>query len=235
MDLPEITTREQWLAARTALLTREKELTRARDAVNADRRRLPMVEITEDYRFDGPDGPVGLLDLFDGRSQLLVGHVMFDPAWDEACPSCSAGMDELSDGLFRHLHARDTTYVTVSRAPLEKIRAYADRRGYIHPWYSSHGSTFNHDFGVTLDPAVAPPVYNYRPLTEGDFPMELPGTSCFLRVGDRAFHTYSHFARGAESTGGSYYFLDLTALGRQEEWEEPKGRSAHASRPDFAE
>ncbi|MBW0115328.1 DUF899 domain-containing protein [Pseudonocardia abyssalis] len=236
MALPEIATREEWVAARTALLEREKELTRARDAVNADRRRLPMVEITADYRFDGPDGEVGLLDLFEGRRQLMVGHFMFPPEWDEGCPSCSAGADEMSDGLFDHLHTRDTTLVQVSRAPLEKIEAYRARKGWTFPWYSSYGTTFNHDFGVTLDPAVAPPVYNFRELESDEWPLELPGLSCFLRDGERVFHTYSQYARGAESTGGSYYFLDLTALGRQEDWEEPKDRSAdvRANHPDFA-
>ncbi|GAA3242620.1 DUF899 domain-containing protein [Pseudonocardia petroleophila] len=236
MALPEIATREEWVAARTALLEREKELTRARDAVNADRRRLPMVEITADYRFAGPDGEIGLLDLFEGRRQLMVGHFMFPPEWDEGCPSCSAGADEMSDGLFDHLHTRDTTLVQVSRAPLEKIEAYKAKKGWTFPWYSSYGTTFNHDFGVTLDPAVAPPVYNYRELESAEWPVELPGLSCFLRDGERVFHTYSQYARGAESTGGSYYFLDLTALGRQEDWEEPKDRSAdvRGNRPDFA-
>jgi len=224
--------------ARTALLAREKELTRVRDALNANRRRLPMVEITKDYRFDGPEGTVGLLDLFDGRRQLMVGHFMFHPDWEDGCSSCSAGADEFSDGLFAHLHVRDTRLVTVSRAPLAKIEAYRARKGWNFPWYSSHGSDFNYDFHVTLDPAVAPVEYNYRPMDVDDveWPVELPGLSCFLREGDRVFHTYSQYARGAESTGGSYYFLDLTALGRQEDWEEPKGRSdeARGAVPNFA-
>lgn len=236
MDTPRIASREEWLTARTALLAREKELTRARDTLNADRRRLPMVEITKEYAFDGPDGPAGLLDLFGDRRQLMVGHFMFDPAWDDGCPSCSAGADELSDGLFAHLAVRDTTLVHVSRAPLAKIEAYREKKGWTFPWYSSHGSDFNYDFGVTLDPAVAPPEYNYRLVEDAEWPMEAPGLSCFLRDGDRVFHTYSQFARGAESTGGSYYYLDLTALGRQEEWEEPKGRgqATRPNQPDFA-
>ncbi|MDN5915431.1 MAG: DUF899 domain-containing protein [Pseudonocardia sp.] len=240
MTLPDVVSREQWQAARVALLVREKELTRARDALNADRRRLPMVEITKDYELSGPDGPLSLLDAFDGHRQLMVGHFMFDPAWERGCGSCTAGADEYSDGLAAHLHARDTHLVHVSRAPIEKIEKYKAEKGWSFPWYSSHGSDFNYDFHVTLDPAVAPVEYNYRSPAESGFTipegesMEVPGLSCFLRDGDRVFHTYSQYARGAESTGGSYYFLDLTALGRQEDWEEPKGRAKHGAVPDFS-
>ena len=248
MSLPQIASREEWLAARKALLAEEKRLTRQRDALNAERRRLPMVEIEKPYVFQGPDGELGLLDMFDGRRQLILGHFMFAPSWEDGCPSCSAGADEVSDGLLRHLHARDTTLVQVSRAPLEKIERYKASKGWTFPWYSSYGSDFNYDFHVTMDESVAPIEYNYKTLAEheqavtayyfaGEQPSEQPGTSYFLRVDDRVFHTYSTFGRGAEATGGSYYFLDLTALGRQEEWEEPKGRAeaAHAATPDFAE
>ena len=235
MSLPQVTTREEWLAARRELLAAEKELTRRRDELNAQRRRLPMVEVEKDYELEGPQGRVGLLDLFDGRRQLIVRHFMFDPEWDDGCPSCSAGADEISDGLLAHLHARDTSLVVVSRAPLAKLEDYRARRGWTFPWYSSHGSDFNYDFGVTLDESVAPPEYNYRaaPGLAG----EQPGQSCFLRDGDRVFHTYSSYARGAEMTGGSYYYLDLTALGRQEEWEEPRGRAdrARGAVPDFSQ
>ena len=247
MSLPQVVSRQEWLAARKALLAREKELTRQRDALNADRRRLPMVEIVKDYEFEGPDGKASLLDLFEGRRQLIVGHFMFDPRWEDGCPSCSAGADEMSPGLLAHLHARDTTLVYVSRAPLEKLEDYKARKGWTFPWYSSSGSDFNYDFHVTIDETVAPVEYNYRSLAEyrelgkghvieGEHPFEMPGTSYFLRVDDRVFHTYSNYGRGAEMTGGSYYFLDLTALGRQEDWEEPQGRveSAHRASPDFA-
>ena len=235
MSLPEVVSRDEWLAARKDLLTKEKDATRARDALNAERRGLPMVEIDKDYEFEGPDGKLGLIDMFDGHRQLILGHFMFEPSSDDGCPSCSAGADEVSNGLLDHLHARDTTLVFVSRAPLEKIERYKAKKGWTFPWYSSHGSHFNYDFHVTLDPSVAPPEYNYRPMPV-DESMEMPGTSYFLRDGDRVFHTYSNFARGAEATGGSYYWLDLTALGRQEEWEEPKGRAAdaHAAQPDFS-
>ena len=247
MALPEIVTQEEWLAARTALLEKEKELTRARDALSAERRRLPMARVAQDYTFEGPDGRASLLDLFDGRLQLIVGHFMFDPRWEDGCPSCSAGADEIAPGLLAHLDVRDTRLVFVSRAPLERIGDYKARKGWTFPWYSSHGSTFNYDFHATIDESVAPLSVNYRSreewgaagegaTIEGEQPWENPGTSVFLRVGDEVFHTYSSYARGAEWTGGSYAYLDLTPLGRQEEWEQPAGRadSARAARPDFA-
>jgi predicted dithiol-disulfide oxidoreductase (DUF899 family) len=247
MSLPEIASYDEWRAARVRLLAKEKELTRQRDALNVERRNLPMVRIEKDYVFDGPDGEARLLDMFEGRRQLILGHFMFDPSWTDGCPSCSAGADEMSPGLLAHLHARETSFAYVSRAPLAKIEDYKARRGWTFPWYSSFGSDFNYDFHVTLDESVAPIEYNYRTAAEhreagsayyveGEQPMELPGSSYFLRDGERIFHTYSTFGRGAEQTGGSYYFLDLTALGRQEDWEEPKGRAeaAHAASPDFA-
>jgi predicted dithiol-disulfide oxidoreductase (DUF899 family) len=247
MTLPPVVSRDEWLVARKELLAKEKEQTRRRDALNAERRMLPMVEITKEYVFAGPHGEVTLLDLFEGRRQLIVGHFMFDPRWDEGCSSCSAGADEVSRGLLDHLHARETTLAYVSRAPIDKIERYKAAKGWRFPWYSSHGSDFNYDFHVTLDESVAAVEYNYRTPREhdeagtafyvaGDRPIEAPGMSYFLRDGDRVFHTYSSYARGAEMTGGSYYFLDLTALGRQEDWEEPKGRaaSAHGAIPDFS-
>jgi predicted dithiol-disulfide oxidoreductase (DUF899 family) len=244
MSLPEVVTREQWLSARKALLANEKELTRRRDALNAERRRLPMVLMDKPYVFEGPGGEVGLLDMFEGRRQLILGHFMFHPDWHDGCPSCSAGADEISDGLMRHLAVRDTTLAYVSRAPLAKLEDYKARKGWTFPWYSSYGSDFNYDFDVTIDESVKSPAYNFKDAEElgpewydVEQPFEMPGTSIFLRVGDDVFHTYSSFARGAEATGGSYYFLDETALGRQEDWEEPKGRAAdaRAAQPDFAE
>ncbi|MGH9209594.1 MAG: DUF899 domain-containing protein [Acidimicrobiales bacterium] len=247
MSLPHVVSREDWLVARKELLAKEKQLTRQRDALNADRRRLPMVRIDKDYVFDGPDGKASLLDLFEGRRQLIVYHFMFHPDWDDGCPSCTAGADEVSKGLLEHLHLRNTTLAYVSRAPIAKIEDYKSRKGWIFPWHSSFGNDFNYDFHVTLDESVLPFEYNYRtkaeieatgfPLGEWEQPFDLHGHSCFLRVDDDVFHTYSMYARGAETVGGSYYFLDLTALGRQEEWEEPKGRSdeVRGPNPDFAE
>src|SRR3954467_11958420 len=204
MSLPEIVTQDEWLAAREELLAKEKELTRARDALNAERRRLPMVEVTNPYEVEGPQGRVGLIDLFEGRKQLIVGHFMFDPSWEDGCPSCSAGADEVADGQLEHLHMRDTTLAYVSRAPLAKIERYKAKKGWTFPWYSSYGSDFNYDFHVTLDESVAPVEYHYRTpeehraagtsyYLEGDQPLELPGQSHFLRDGDRVFHTYSTF------------------------------------------
>jgi predicted dithiol-disulfide oxidoreductase (DUF899 family) len=248
MNLPQVVSREEWLAARKKLLAREKELTRQRDALTAERRRLPMVKIDKEYLFEGPDGEASLVDLFEGRRQLIVYHFMFSPEWDEGCPSCSAGADEVSKGLLEHLHARKTTLAYVSRAPFPKLEAYKAKKGWIFPWYSSYGSDFNYEFHVTLDESVAPIVYNYRTkaeheqagtsyYVEGEQPIERHGHSCFVRDGNDVFHTYSMYGRGAESVGGSYYFLDLTALGRQEDWEEPKGRATEArgADPSFPE
>lgn len=230
LALPQVASREEWLAARKQLLAREKELTHHRDAVNAERRRLPMVEIDKAYAFDGPDGTLRLVDLFDGRRQLIVYHFMFDPDWDEGCPNCSFLVDNI--GHLAHLRARDTSLVLVSRAPLAKLAAFKARMGWTLPWYSSFGSDFNYDFHVSHDEAVAPVEYNYRDkaellrkgedyFTEG----ESHGVSVFLRDGERVFHTYSTYARGADLLVGTYNYLDLTPLGRQEDWEEPPGRS----------
>ena len=245
MSLPQVVSREEWLAARKELLAEEKAMTRARDALNTKRRELPMVRIDKDYVFGGPDRKAELLDLFEGRRQLVVQHFMFDPSWDAGCPSCSAAADEISKGLLEHLHARETTLAAISRAPIDKIERYKASKGWTFPWYSSFDSDFNYDFHVTIDASVAPVMWNYRTVDEleqhgmgwmAEGSSEQPGYSMFLRDGDAIFHTYSMYARGAEMLGGSYYFLDLTALGRQEDWEEPKGRStvARGAIPDFS-
>jgi predicted dithiol-disulfide oxidoreductase (DUF899 family) len=246
MSLPAVTSRQEWLAARKELLQKEKEFTRLRDALNTSRRNLPMVRIDKEYVFEGPDGKVSLADMFGTSSQLIIQHVMYDPEWDDACPSCTAALDEMSAGLLRNLRSRDTAFAAVSRAPFAKITAYKERQGWDFPWYSSFGSDFNYDFHVTIDASVAPVMFNYRDEAELkdagfswilDGSSEQPGVSCFLKDGDEVFHTYSTFGRGAEQFGGAYAFLDTTALGRQEEWEEPKGRAPAARRsvPVFAE
>jgi predicted dithiol-disulfide oxidoreductase (DUF899 family) len=220
--VPEVVTRDEWLTARKDLLVREKEFTRARDALNAQRRELPMVVVDKEYDFEGPDGTRRLLDLFDDRHQLIVYHFMFDPSWDEGCPMCSFLVDNLPN--LTHLReARDTALVVVSRAPLDKISTFKQRMGWTVPWYSSLGSDFNYDFHVTLDESVAPVEYNYRekPADEGAgggwYPMgEQPGLSVFLRTGDSIFHTYSTYQRGLDILLGTYHYLDLTPLGRQE-------------------
>jgi predicted dithiol-disulfide oxidoreductase (DUF899 family) len=246
MSLPRIATRDEWLEARKELLAKEKDLTRRRDALSIERRNLPMVEIEKDYVFDGPNGRVRLIDMFEGRPQLIIYHFMFDPEWEDGCPSCTAGTDEISAGFLEHLHIRDTSYAMVSRAPLATLERWKAKKGWNIPWYSSFGTDFNYDFRVTIDESVGQDEYNFRTKAEyeamgqnffdAEQPFEMPGRSSFLQVDGRVFHTYSQYARGLESTGGSYYFLDLTALGRQEEWEEPKGRSesARSATPDFA-
>jgi predicted dithiol-disulfide oxidoreductase (DUF899 family) len=237
MNLPPVVSRDEWLAARKDLLTREKALTKARDELAAARRELPMTLVEKEYVFEGPDGRATLLDLFDGRRQLIVDHMMWafdvDAAGNETprvtgCPSCSARADNL--GHLVHLHQRDTSLVAVSRAPQSLIGPFRKRMGWTFPWYSSAGSAFNYDFHATIDERVGPVLLNYR--TESELPFEwspanrgdYPGLSTFLRDGDTVFHTYSTFARGLEQTGGTHYFLDMTALGRQEEWERPAGR-----------
>lgn len=238
MALPEIVSREKWLAERKKLLKKEKELTQLRDELNAERRSLPMVEVEKSYVFDCPDGKAKLLDLFEGRNQLIVYHFMFDPDWDEGCRSCSAWADQIARGHLHHLHARSTTLALVSRAPLEKINAFKERMGWNIPWHSSYRSDFNYDFYVTQDESVKPVMYNYRDKatlehlgqdyhTKG----EQPGIRCFLQVDDTVYHTYSTYGRGGEQVGGAYYFLDMTALGRQEEWEKPKGRATGLGAP----
>ena len=224
-NLPEVVSREEWLAARKELLAKEKELTRARDRLNADRRRLPMVRIDKPYTFEG-------------RPQLVMHHFMFGPDWDEGCSSCSSAADGI--GRLRQLHVRSTTLVAVSRAPYGKLAAFRERMGWTFPWYSSYGSDFNYDFHTTLDDRVAPVLLHFRteaelaeagtpwtggPWTESMREAELPGISAFLRVGEEVFHTYSTYGRGIEEFHNGYQYLDLTALGRQEAWEEPKGRA----------
>jgi predicted dithiol-disulfide oxidoreductase (DUF899 family) len=240
MSLPQVVSRTEWLEARQRLLAAEKEQTRARDALNAGRRRLPMVRVETDYAFEGPDGKASLGDLFGGHGQLIVQHVMFGPDWDAACPGCTAGVDELADGVLTHLRSRDTEFVLVSRAPLGKLQGYAASRGWTVPWYSSYGSDFNYDFQVTLDKNRPQLDYNYRALPEAlgeSDTTELPGVSCFLRDGEQIYHTYSTFARGTDTLGSSYSLLDLTALGRQEDWEEPQGRArtVHGADPTFTD
>ena len=231
MNLPRIVSRDEWTRARVELLEQEKALTKARDALSAQRRQLPMVEVTEDYRFTAADGSKKTLrDLFEGRHQLIVDHYMFDPDWEDGCMSCAGRVDQF--GNTAHLHERDTTIAVVSRAPIEKIERWKHKMGWDFPWYSSYGSRFNFDYGVSFDDSVGDPAYNYRTAAEWEergFPApqgEVHGTSVFLRDGDRVFHTYSTYGRGTEQVGGTHYYLDMTALGRQEDWEEPAGRAA---------
>jgi predicted dithiol-disulfide oxidoreductase (DUF899 family) len=212
----EIVSQEAWLAARRAHLAKEKEFTRLRDELSAERRALPWTRVEKRYAFEGPDGRQTLPELFDGRSQLIVYHFMLGPGWEEGCKSCSYVADHF-DGALVHLAHRDVTLVAVSRAPLAEIEAFKERMGWRFPWFSSFGSDFNADFHVsfTKEQLAAGKVdYNYR-LVEGED--ELPGLSVFYQDGDGAvFHTYSAYARGLDMLVGTYNWLDLAPKGRDE-------------------
>lgn len=218
MEQPRIVSRDEWLAARKALLAREKAHTREGDALSVDRRRLPMVKVETSYVFDTPDGRRSLADLFEDRSQLIVYHFMMGPGWVEGCPSCSFLMDHL-DGVLPHLANRDVTLVAVSRAPLAEIDAFKRRMGWQFPWVSSYGTAFNRDFHVSFtkdEVASGKMHYNYA---EQLFPSEEgPGFSVFVRNAQGGiFHTYSTYGRGGESVLGTYHLLDLVPKGRDED------------------
>ncbi len=212
-----VVSRDQWLRARKALLAKEKEFNKTRDALTAERRRLPMVEIDKPYMFTDASGRHCLADLFAGEPQLLVYHFMLEPGWAQGCVGCSYVMDSL-DGSLAHVAARDTAFVVVSRAPLAEIEAFRARMGWKARWLSSEGSDFNHDFGVSFGPEdVGNPAVsaNYAgPPTEA---APLPGLSAFLREDERVFHTYSTYRRGLESLMSAYNLLELSPLGRHEE------------------
>jgi predicted dithiol-disulfide oxidoreductase (DUF899 family) len=199
------------------LLAREKELTRQRDALAAERRELPWVRVEKPYVFQGPDGEETLADLFGGRSQLVVYHFMFGPDWEEGCPSCSLLADQI-DGVAAHLAERDATLLAVSRAPLPKIEAFKARMGWHFKWVSSYGSDFNFDYGVSFTPAeVASGAIHYNYGGANFANDEMPGVSVFYRdEAGEVFHTYSCYARGAEPMLGVYQYLDLTPKGRDE-------------------
>jgi predicted dithiol-disulfide oxidoreductase (DUF899 family) len=226
MDIPRVVSPEDWLSAREDLLTKEKEVTRAKDAVDAARGAMPVTEVTKDYTFTGPGGQVSLSDLFEGRRQLVTYHFMWRhtesgfPGEDQGCPTCSFLVDSI--GGLAHLRACDTTLALVSRAPIASIERFRKRMGWAVPWYSSYGSDFNYDFHASFDENIAPLEYNYkdketlareapyiRSGTDG------PGVSIFLREGDRVFHTYSAYERGLDILLGTYRWLELTPLGRQ--------------------
>ena len=212
----QVVSREDWLAARRRLLLKEKEFTRLRDRLSAERRELPWVKVERTYVFDGPDGKETLADLFEGRSQLLVYHFMFGPGWEEGCPSCSFVSDHI-DGANWHLPHRDVTLLAVSRAPLPEIEIFKKRMGWRFKWVSSYGSDFNYDFHVSFtqeDLAKGKVDYNYDMVEGYD---ELPGLSAFYRDqnGD-LFHTYSCYARGLDLLIGAYDYLDLAPKGRDE-------------------
>ncbi len=217
VELSRVASRAEWLAARKDLLLREKKLTRERDALNAERRKLPMVKIEKAYFFDASDGRKSLADLFAGRSQLIINHFMLGPGWKEGCVGCSFQADHI-DGALVHLEHHDVSLVVVSRAPLHQLEAFKRRMGWRFEWVSSYGSDFNHDFHVSFpeeDIAKGRVYYNYE---MREFQSEeLPGLSVFYQdTAGGIFHTYSSYARGAEELLGTYMWLDLTPKGRNE-------------------
>jgi predicted dithiol-disulfide oxidoreductase (DUF899 family) len=212
MNLPPVVSEAEWQAAREQLLAKEKEATRQRDALAAERRRLPMVQIDKDYVLHGPEGEVSLLDLFEGRRQLILYHFMFGPNQDAGCDGCSMVLDNICH--LAHLHARDISFAVVSRAPLAKIEPFKRRMGWTVPWFSSHESDFNADFGVGPE----------EPKPDAYQDGEMFGLSVFIRDGENVYRTYFTDRRGVEALGSTWSLLDLTPLGRQETWEDsPEG------------
>jgi predicted dithiol-disulfide oxidoreductase (DUF899 family) len=212
-----IVSREKWIDARRQLLVREKEFTRLRDQLSQERRDLPWERVEKSYVFDGPDGKETLSELFDGRSQLLVYHFMFDPSWDAGCKSCSFWVDNFDD-IVIHLNHRDVTMIAVSRASLDKLAAYKKRMGWKVKWVSSFGNDFNRDYYVSHTPEELQKkegFYNYT--QQRPYASEAPGISVFCKDASGAvFHTYSCYARGLDMLNGAYHYLDLVPKGRDE-------------------
>lgn len=228
-----VVSREEWLQERVALLGEEKELTRRRDAIAAKVRDLPWVKVEKDYRFAAPTGDVSLADLFGDKSQLVVYHFMFDPTWSQGCKSCSFIADHY-DGIVTHLAHRDISFVTVSKAPIEKIETFRTRMGWTFPWVSSEANDFGRDFGVSFtddELTGGEATYNFTGKAFGI--RELPGLSVFAKDerGD-VYHTYSVFARGLEDFLTAYRYIDLTPKGRDEEQTGGMGWLRHHDRYD---
>ncbi|GAB1580868.1 DUF899 domain-containing protein [Phyllobacterium phragmitis] len=214
-----VVSREEWLEARRALLAREKEMTRLRDKLNAERLALPWVKVEKNYVFDTVEGKKTLAELFDGRSQLIVNHFMLGPGWEAGCVGCSFGADHI-DGALVHLENHDVTFVAVSRAPLPEIHAYKNRMGWRFNWVSSHDTDFNYDYQVSFTPeelAKGKVFYNFTEIDAADAFEELPGMSAFYKdEAGNVFHTYSTYARGAEELIGTFMILDRAPKGRNE-------------------
>lgn len=211
----QIVSKSDWTAARLKFLEREKAFTRARDELAAARRALPWEKVEKDYVFEGERGPVSLADLFRGKSQLIVYHLMFGPDWDAACKSCTFWTDHF-DRAIPHLNARDTNLVLISRGPYDKLAAYKKRMGWSIEWVSSLNNSFNQDFAVSFGPGeIDEKRYNFgmlKPESE-----EMPGFSVFAKDGGDIFHTYSTYARGIDMLNGTYQLLDLVPKGRDED------------------
>jgi predicted dithiol-disulfide oxidoreductase (DUF899 family) len=218
MEGHKVVSHEEWITARKELLQKEKEFTRLRDQISRQRRDLPWERVDKTYTFDGPNGKETLSQLFEGRSQLVVFHFMFDPAWEAGCKSCSFWADNF-DRIIVHLNHRDVTMIAISRAPVEKLSAYRRRMGWTFKWVSSAGSDFNRDFGVSHTPeelASGRGFYNYA--WQKPYASESPGIGVFHRAADGTiFHTYSCYARGLDMLNGAYHYLDLVPKGRDED------------------
>ena len=210
-----VVSREQWLVARKDLLEREKAFTKERDALSQRRRELPWVKIDKPYVFAGASGNASLADLFDGRSQLIVYHFMFDPSWEAGCKSCSFWADNFERNVI-HLAHRDVSFVAISRAPLAKLVAYRKRMGWTFPWLSSHDTDFNYDFGVSFRDADAKACKSFYNYEYGDAKGELHGISVFKLDAGAVFHTYSCYSRGLDMLNAGYHYLDLVPKGRDE-------------------
>jgi predicted dithiol-disulfide oxidoreductase (DUF899 family) len=234
IDDHDVVSHDAWVAARLTLLRREKEFSKARDEIARLRRALPWEKVEKPYAFDGPSGREALVDLFEGRRQLVVYHFMFDPSWKEGCAHCSFWADSFN-ALGAHLNHRDTTFVAISRAPLSKTDAFKERMGWSFKWVSSAPSDFNFDFGVSFTPdeqARGAGVFNYVP---GESGSEREGASVFYKAenGD-VYHTYSTYARGIDLLNVTYNFLDLTPKGRDEaQLSDPQAWVRHHDRYNY--
>ncbi len=208
-----------WDAARKKLLLEEKKFTKLRDALNAKRRALPWVKVEKDYVFDAPGGKESLGDLFGGKRQLIIWHFMFGPDWKEGCSHCSLWADSFNGNVV-HMAARDTTMLAVSRAPLPKIEPFQKRMGWGFKWVSSFNTDFNYDYQASFskeDFRRGKAVYNYKVIQP--FSDELHGVSVFYKDGKDVYHTYSTYSRGVDMLNNAYQYLDLTAKGRDEDWD----------------
>jgi predicted dithiol-disulfide oxidoreductase (DUF899 family) len=217
LERPTVVLRDEWLFARMELLIKEKQLTRQRDEIDRQRRKLPWVRVEKNYIFQGPDGEQSLSDLFAGRSQLIVSHFMLGPGWKEGCVGCSFRSDHV-DGALVHLEQRDVSFVTISRAPIAEIETFRKRMGWRFRWLSSHGSDFNYDYRVSFtEEEIATGKVNYNYALRNFVSEELSGISVFYKTGTgEVFHTYSTYGRGDEMLDTTYMYLDLTPYGRNE-------------------
>lgn len=212
-----VVSQDEWIEARKAFLAKEKEFTRARDALSAERRELPWVRLEKDYVFDGPGGPVTMAELFDGSNQLIVYHFMLGKDWEAGCKSCSYWADQYNS-FITHLRARDANMVSISRGPIEKLEAFKKRMGWTFTWVSSENNSFNKDFAVSLDPEdLEKAGNNYNFNTQRWEMDELPGLSTFIKDGNAIYRTYSTYSRGLDMLNGAYHHMDVLPKGRDEQ------------------